>query len=56
VKLLTPGLAGMVCSFVAGFLALKLLSRLLETGRWKYFGYYCLAAAALVFGLAHAGY
>lgn len=56
VKLLTPGLLGMVCSFVAGYLALKLLSRLLETGRWKYFGYYCVVAAAVVFGLAHAGF
>ena len=54
VKLLTPGLLGMVCSFVAGYLALKLLSSLLEAGRWKYFGYYCLAAAAVVFGLAHS--
>jgi undecaprenyl-diphosphatase len=54
VKLLTPGLLGMVCSFTAGYLALKLLSRLLEAGRWKYFGYYCLVAAAVVFGLAYA--
>ncbi|HEV3270606.1 MAG TPA: undecaprenyl-diphosphate phosphatase [Candidatus Methylacidiphilales bacterium] len=52
-KLLTPGLLGMVCSFVAGYLALKLLSRLLEAGRWKYFGYYCLLASAVVFGLAY---
>jgi undecaprenyl-diphosphatase len=55
-KLLTPGLAGMVCSFAAGYVALKLLSRLLETGRWKYFGYYCVVAAAVVFGLAYAGF
>ena len=54
VKLLTPGLLGMVCSFVAGYLALKLLSQLLEAGRWKYFGYYCLVASAVVFGLAYA--
>jgi undecaprenyl-diphosphatase len=56
VKLMTPGLLGMVCSFVAGFLALKLLSQLLETGRWKYFGYYCVVAACVVFGLAYAGF
>lgn len=56
VRLLTPGLLGMVCSFVAGYLALKLLSRLLETGRWKYFGYYCVVAAAVVFSLAYAGF
>ncbi len=56
VKLVAPGLAGMVCSFIAGFLALKLLSRVLETGRWKFFGYYCLAAGAAVLFLAHAGF
>jgi len=53
VKLLEPGFAGMVCSFAAGYLALKLLSSLLEAGRWKYFGYYCLVAALVVFGLAY---
>jgi undecaprenyl-diphosphatase len=51
-----PGLFGMVCSFVAGWLALKLLSRWLESGRWKFFGYYCLVAAVVVFGLAMAGF
>jgi undecaprenyl-diphosphatase len=44
--LLAPELAGMVLSFIAGLLALKLLSRWLEGGRWKFFGFYCLAAAA----------
>ena len=44
--LFAPGLVGMVLSFVAGLLALKLLSRWLEGGRWKFFGFYCLAAAA----------
>jgi undecaprenyl-diphosphatase len=56
VKLALPGLAGMVCSFGAGLAALWLLSSLLETGRWKFFGYYCLAAAAAVFFLAHEGF
>jgi undecaprenyl-diphosphatase len=51
-----PGLFGMVCSFVAGWLALRLLSRWLESGRWKFFGYYCLGAAIIVFGLALAGF
>jgi undecaprenyl-diphosphatase len=55
-KLLTPGLVGMVCAFVAGYLALKLLSALLESGRWKMFGYYCIAASLVVFGLAFSGY
>jgi undecaprenyl-diphosphatase len=53
--LLGPGLAGMLCSFGAGLLALKFLSRLLATGRWTYFGYYCLVAAAGVFALAQSG-
>jgi len=56
VGLAVPGLFGLVCSFVAGLLALRLLSRWLESGRWKFFGYYCLVAAAVVFGLAFAGY
>jgi undecaprenyl-diphosphatase len=56
VGLALPGLFGLVCSFVAGLLALRLLSRWLESGRWKYFGYYCLVAAVVVVGLAFAGY
>jgi undecaprenyl-diphosphatase len=51
-----PGLFGLVCSFVAGWLALRLLSRWLESGRWKFFGYYCVIAAIVVFGLAFAGF
>jgi len=56
VHLLTPGLIGMTCAFVAGFLALILLSRLLESGKWKFFGIYCFVAALAVFGLAYAGF
>jgi len=44
--LFAPGLLGMALSFIAGLLALKWLSRWLEGGRWKLFGYYCLIAAA----------
>ena len=44
--LFVPGLVGMVLSFFAGLLALKLLSRWLAGGRWKFFGFYCLLAAA----------
>lgn len=44
--LFAPGFVGMVFSFLAGLLALKWLSRWLETGRWQWFGYYCLVAAA----------
>jgi undecaprenyl-diphosphatase len=54
--LLLPGLVGMIGSFVAGLLALRLLSSWLESGRWHYFGYYCVAFALVVFACAHAGY
>jgi len=50
-----PGLIGMACSFVAGLLALRLLSRWLDQGRWHYFGFYCLAASAAVLALAAGG-
>jgi undecaprenyl-diphosphatase len=53
-SLLFPGLVGMACSFVAGLLALRLLSRWLEAGRWHYFGFYCLALAAVTFYFARA--
>jgi undecaprenyl-diphosphatase len=46
--LLAPGALGMVFSFGAGLLALRLLSSWLEEGRWKYFGYYCLGASCVV--------
>ncbi len=54
--LVTPGLLGMVFSFLAGLLALKWLSGWLENGRWHYFGFYCFAAAAGVCLLARMGY
>ncbi len=54
--LLAPGLVGMLLSFAAGYVALKLLSAALEHGRWKYFGFYCLAAAAVLFGFAWYGW
>jgi undecaprenyl-diphosphatase len=49
--LLTPGLVGMVFSFGAGLLALKWLSGWLEAGLWKFFGFYCLIAAAGVLAI-----
>jgi undecaprenyl-diphosphatase len=55
VDLLEPGLVGMLCSFLAGLLALRLLSSALEKGRWKYFGFYCLAASAVVMAVSLAG-
>ena len=51
-----PSLVGLVFAFLAGLLALKWLSRWLETGRWYIFGIYCLLAACVVAFLYHAGY
>jgi len=48
-----PSLVGMVFSFLAGLLALKWLSGWLEGGRWKWFGYYCLVAAAGVLAIQY---
>jgi undecaprenyl-diphosphatase len=56
VPALTPSLLGALFAFLAGLLALKWLSRWLETGRWYWFGIYCLVAAAVVGLLYHAGY
>jgi undecaprenyl-diphosphatase len=54
--LLLPGLVGMVFSFLAGLLALKVLSVALEKGRWKWFGFYCLGASLVVLTAALCGY
>ena len=54
--LAAPGLVGMVFSFLAGLLALRWLSQWLETGRWQWFGVYCLIAAGVVFYLATQGF
>jgi undecaprenyl-diphosphatase len=54
--LLGPGLFGMAGAFVAGLLALKLLSSWLEKGHWAWFGYYCIAFSGFVFFLASRGY
>jgi undecaprenyl-diphosphatase len=50
--LFLPGLLGMVFSFVAGLVALAWLSKWLEQGRWKFFGYYCFLAAAVVMAMS----
>jgi undecaprenyl-diphosphatase len=49
-------LLGAFVAFLAGLLALKWLSRWLESGRWYLFGIYCLVAAGGVAVLHHAGY
>jgi undecaprenyl-diphosphatase len=53
--LLAPGLIGMAGAFMAGLLALKLLSRWLEKGNWAWFGWYCVAFSGFVFFLASRG-
>ena len=53
--ILQPSLIGLCASFAAGLLALVWLSNWLERGRWHWFGYYCLAAAAGVYLLAANG-
>lgn len=53
--LLLPGAVGMAFSFLAGLAALKFLSKVLERGAWKYFGYYCLLAAVGVLAAYLAG-
>jgi undecaprenyl-diphosphatase len=51
VEILVPALVGMGLSFVAGLLALRFLSAVLERGRWMFFGVYCLVAAAAIWGV-----
>lgn len=51
-----PSLVGVLFAFIAGLLALKWLSRWLETGRWHFFGIYCLIAAIVVAYLHHTGF
>jgi undecaprenyl-diphosphatase len=53
---LFSSLLGMIFSFLAGLLALKWLSRWLETGRWYLFGIYCLVASAVVYILHARGF
>ena len=51
-----PSLVGMLFAFLAGLVALKWLSQWLESGRWHWFGVYCLVAAVAVEYLHHVGY
>lgn len=51
-----PSLLGMLFSFLAGLIALKLLSQLLERGQWWIFGLYCLLASAGVYVMHLHGY
>ena len=51
-----PSLLGAVLAFLAGLVALKWLSQWLLSGRWYFFGIYCLIAAAAAGYLHHLGY
>ncbi len=53
---IAASLLGAVFSFIAGLIALKWLSSWLESGRWHWFGVYCLAASAVVFYLHMRGF
>jgi undecaprenyl-diphosphatase len=50
-----PSFCGMLLSFLSGLVALRWLSSWLDKGLWHYFGYYCLAASAIVFTLYFLG-
>ncbi|MGB6744825.1 MAG: undecaprenyl-diphosphate phosphatase, partial [Terracidiphilus sp.] len=49
-------LLGAVFSFIAGLVALKWLSSWLESGRWHWFGVYCIIASGVVFYLHTRGF
>jgi undecaprenyl-diphosphatase len=53
---LATSLLGAVCSFLAGLLALRWLSSWLESGKWHWFGIYCILAAGAVFFLHTRGF
>ena len=46
----------MGCSFVAGLIALAVLSKLLEKGQWWIFGVYCLLASGGMYWMHLHGY
>lgn len=53
---ISMSLLGAVFSFFAGLFALKWLSSWLESGKWHWFGIYCIAASGLVFYLYAHGF
>lgn len=53
---MVPGVVGAFFAFLAGLIALKWLSGWLESGKWHWFGLYCLIAAGAVAILHHVGY
>ena len=55
VQLFMPSLIGMGLSFIAGLLALRWLSHWIEQGCWYLFGFYCIAASAVIFWMQVQG-
>jgi undecaprenyl-diphosphatase len=55
-SVMVQSIFGMVFSFIAGLIALAVLSKLLEYGRWWIFGAYCLVASCAVLWMHQAGY
>lgn len=53
---IAASLMGAGFSFLAGLLALKWLSSWLESGKWYWFGIYCIAASGVVFYLHAHGF
>lgn len=53
---IATSLLGAVCAFFAGLLALKWLSSWLESGKWHWFGVYCILASGVVFYLHARGF
>ncbi len=53
---ISVSLLGAVFSFLAGLLALKWLSSWLESGKWHWFGVYCIVASGVVFYLHAHGF
>lgn len=40
-------IAGFICSFVFGLVCIKILLKVLQTNKFKYFGYYCIGVGIL---------
>ncbi|HUB00165.1 MAG TPA: undecaprenyl-diphosphate phosphatase [Terracidiphilus sp.] len=53
---IVSSLLGAVFAFFAGLLALKWLSSWLESGKWHWFGIYCIVASGVVFYLHTRGF
>ncbi|MDE3148059.1 MAG: undecaprenyl-diphosphate phosphatase, partial [Acidobacteriota bacterium] len=53
---IAASMLGAVFSFIAGLLALKWLSSWLDSGRWHWFGIYCVIASVAVFYLHARGF